>query len=101
MPINIKGGFYCLRGYYPHDHLLLWAKCQGSWTAFAVFLEYFPELKKGPEFLVAGFDCSMFHLGDPLDDADLPFLFNKLIPWMSLEEFQRAKLQLKNTIEEN
>ena len=69
--------------------------------AFAIFLEYLPELKKGPEFLVAGFDRSIFHLGGRLNYPDLPFLLRKLLPWMSVEEFQRAKLQLKNTIEEN
>ena len=50
---------------------------------------------------MAGFDRSIFHLGDHLNDPDLPFLFEQLLPWMSLEEFQRAKLQLKNSIEEN
>ena len=70
--------------------------------AFTIFLEYFPELKRGPEFLVAGFDRFIFHLGDHLNDPDLPFLFNILIPWMmSLEEFERAKLQLTNSIKEN
>ena len=82
MPINIKGGFHWVsRYYFPHDHLLEWAKRRGSWMPFTVFLEYyFQELKKGSEFLVAGFDRSIFHLGNHLNDADLPLHIYKLIP---------------------
>ena len=102
MPINVPNGVRCVSGYhFSHTHLLEWAKRQGSWMAFTLFLQYFPELKRGPEFLVAGFDRSIFHLGDHLNDPDLPFLFGKLIYWMSLAEFERAKLQVTNSIEEN
>ena len=54
MPINIQGGFHYLDEYHPAHYLLDCAAWLGSCMAFAFFLEYFPELKNCPRFLVAG-----------------------------------------------
>ena len=66
--------------------------------AFAIFLEYFPELKNSPRFLVAGAH-SMFHLGnrDPHFNDDLPFILNELLPYMSPDELLTAKFQFEDT----
>ena len=50
MPINIQGGSHYLDEHHPAYYLLDWAALLGSWMAFAVFLEYFPELKNGRRF---------------------------------------------------
>ena len=52
------------RGYEP-KHLLDFCREIGSWIAFAVFLEYFPERKNSPEYIVAGnVELSLFRPGD-------------------------------------
>ena len=98
MPINIQGGSHYLDEHHPAYYLLDWAALLGSWMAFAVFLEYFPELKNNQRFLVAG-THSMFRLGNqgPQFNADLPFILDKLLPYMSSYELQTVKLQFEDT----
>ena len=98
MPINIQGGFHFADEYHPAHYLLDWAAWLGSWMAFAIFLEYFPELKNSPRFLVAGAH-SMFHLGNrgPQFNDDLPFILNELLPYMSPDELLTAKFQFEDT----
>ena len=100
MPINIQGGLHYLDEHHHAHYLLDWAAWLGSWMVVAVFLEYFPELKNGPRFLVAG-THSMFRLGNqgPQFNADLPFILDKLLPYMSQDELQTAKLQFEDTKE--
>ena len=98
MPINIQGGIHFADEYHPAHYLLDWAAWLGSWMAFAIFLEYFPELKNSRRFLVAGAH-SMFHLGNrgPQFNDDLPFILNELLPYMSPDELLTAKFQFEDT----
>ena len=61
--------------------------------AFAVFLEYFPELKNGARFLVAG-THSMFSFGNQGPQYNGPSS-----PYISPDELQTAKLQFDHTKE--
>ena len=58
--------------------------------AFAVFVKYFPELKNDKLFLVVG----KYSMIDLLTSHS--FLL-KLLPYMSPEELQMAKLQFNDT----
>ena len=71
----------------------------GSWIAFTVYLEYFPGLKKNSsEYILAKTEhhCSMFCLGHHLN-ADLPFILDKLLPYVTLEDLKEARSQLEHT----
>ena len=70
----------------------------GSWIAFTVYLEYFPELKNSSEYILAKKEhhCFMFRLGHHLN-ADLPFILDKLLPYVTLEDLKEARSQLEHT----
>ena len=80
-------------------HLMDFVRRNGlSWIAFAVFLEYFPELTNGRAYILSERynRCEMFLLGHHIN-ADLPFILDKLLPYSSLAELLEAKRRFKYT----
>ena len=88
MPINFQGGFHCLSEYHHNNYLLDWAAWLGSWMAFAAFLEYFPELRRTVHSdSTRSCRWNPFHVQfwepRPQFNADLPFVLDKLLPYIS------------------
>ena len=85
--IPLYHGFNTDNGF---KHLLDYCLEIGSWVAYTIFLEYFPEWKNGSKYIVAGEKAvSMFRPGDHVH-ADLPFFLSKLLPYTSRDELVRA-----------
>ena len=68
---------------------------------FAAFSEHFPGLKCGPRFaLVSGAKANLrFGNQGPRFDADRPFVLDELLPCVSPDELQTAKLRFEDTKE--
>ena len=88
---------------YDVKHLLDYYREIGSWMAFAVLLQYFPELNNSRGYahhkIVTGAgELSMFRPGEHVN-ADLPFILSQLRPYISQQELQEAKNQFSQMTE--
>ena len=96
MPIHIEK--YFPNGLFKGLHLMDEVRRSDSWIAFTVYLEYFPERKEeGSAYILASNGhLSMFSYGDHLN-ADLPFILDKLLPYVSRADLLEARTQLEYT----